>query len=53
MNYILTELCDYANMMKQLSPKYDKYPRNLLTTHRIACRNYNFEKFSKKDDDDE
>ena len=41
MNYLLTELCDYANMMKQLSPKYDKYPRNLLTTHRIACRNYN------------
>ena len=41
MHYLLNELWDYANMMNQLSPKYDKYPRNLLTTHRIACRNYN------------
>lgn len=41
MSYLLGELYDYANMMKQLSPKYDKYPKNLLTTHRIACRNYN------------
>ncbi len=28
-------------MMKTISPKYDKFPRNFLTTHRIACRNYN------------
>ena len=41
MNYLLRELCDYANMMRQLSDKYDKYPRNFLTTHTIACRNYN------------
>lgn len=41
MNYLICELYDYANMMRQLSPKYDKYPRNFLTTHKIACRNYN------------
>lgn len=41
MKYLLSELYDYANMMRQLSHKYDKYPRNLLTTHKIACRNYN------------
>lgn len=28
-------------MMSQLSIKYNKYPRNFLTTHKIACRNYN------------
>lgn len=28
-------------MMSAISPKYDKYPRNLLTTHQIAIRNYN------------
>ncbi len=39
--YLVRELYDYANMMRQLSHKYDKYPRNLLTTHQIACRNYN------------
>ena len=26
--------------MKQISPKFDKYPRHFLTTHKIACRNY-------------
>lgn len=41
MSYLIRELYDYANMMRQLSIKYDKYPRNFLTTHRIACRNYN------------
>lgn len=41
MSYLIKELYDYANMMRQLSPKYDKYPRNFLTTHKIACRNYN------------
>ena len=40
MNYLLSELYDYANMMRQLSNRYDKYPRNFLTTHNIACRNY-------------
>lgn len=38
---IIKELYDYARMMKQISHKFDKYPRNFLTTHRIACRNYN------------
>lgn len=38
---ILGEVYDYANMMKQISNKFDKYPRHFLTTHRIACRNYN------------
>lgn len=28
-------------VMSQLSLKFDKYPRHLLTTHKIACRNYN------------
>ena len=39
--HIMRELYDYANMMKAISPKFDKYPRNFLTTHKIACRNYN------------
>lgn len=38
---IMRELYDYANMMKAISPKFDKYPRHFLTTHKIACRNYN------------
>lgn len=37
---ILTEIYDYSVMMQKISPKYDKYPRHFLTTHRIACRNY-------------
>ena len=41
MDFLIRELYDYANMMSQLSPKYDKYPRHFLTTHKIACRNYN------------
>ena len=41
MNFLIKELYDYAKMMHQLSPKYDKYPRNFLTTHTIASRNYN------------
>lgn len=41
MSYLLSELYDYAKMMKEISPKFDKYPRHLLTTHKIACRNYN------------
>ena len=40
MNFLLRELLDYASMMKQISPKFDKYPRHFLTTHKIACRNY-------------
>lgn len=41
LNDVLSELLDYCNMMSAISPKYDKYPRNFLTTHRIASRNYN------------
>ena len=40
MHFLMRELYDYAKMMRQLSPKYDKYPRNFLTTHTIASRNY-------------
>lgn len=39
--YLMQEIYDYARMMKTISPKFDKYPRNFLTTHKIACRNYN------------
>ena len=39
--FALREIYDYASMMKQLSNKFDKYPRHFLTTHKIACRNYN------------
>lgn len=38
---LLSELYDYASMMKEISNKFDKYPRHFLTTHKIACRNYN------------
>lgn len=37
---IMTEVRDYARMMSRISPKYDKFPRNFLTTHKIASRNY-------------
>ena len=37
---ICRELYDYARMMSEISPKFDKYPKNFLTTHRIANRNY-------------
>lgn len=38
--YVIDELYDYAVMMKKISTKFDKYPRNFLTSHRIASRNY-------------
>lgn len=41
MCYLIRELVDYARMMSMISNKFDKYPRNFLTTHQIACRNYN------------
>ena len=41
MEYIMRELHDYCNMMHKISPKFDKYPRHFLTTHKIAARNYN------------
>lgn len=34
------ELEDYARMMNSITDKYEKFPRNFLTTHRIATRNY-------------
>lgn len=51
MDYLLKELLDYASMMKRISPKFDKYPRHFLTTHKIACRNYNRlkEQFDEED----
>ena len=38
---IVREIGDYANMMHQISEKYEKYPRYFLSTHKIAVRNYN------------
>ena len=40
-NYLLRELLDYVYMMTAISNKFEKYPKNFLTTHRISCRNYN------------
>ena len=40
-NGIPREIGDYANMMRQISAKYEKYPRYFLSTHKIAARNYN------------
>ena len=33
-------LSDYARMMSQISNKYEKYPKHLLTSHQIAIRTY-------------
>lgn len=41
MDHLMGELHDYVSMMRRISPKFDKYQRHFLTTHRIACRNYN------------
>ena len=38
---VIVNLYDYVRMMSYISNKYDKYPRNLLTSHQIAIRNYN------------
>jgi len=40
-NHLMQELLDYVRMMKEISNKFDKYPRHFLTTHKIAIRNYN------------
>lgn len=40
-NFLMRELYDYVSMMSKISNKFDKYPRHFLTTHQIACRNYN------------
>lgn len=51
MNFLLTEIYDYASMMSKISQKFDKYPRHFLTTHKIATRNYNRlkEEFDEKE----
>lgn len=51
MQFLLTEIYDYASMMSKISPKFDKYPRHFLTTHKIAVRNYNRlkEEFDEKE----
>lgn len=41
MRHLIKEFYDYVTMMSVISKKYDKYPRHFLTTHTIACRNYN------------
>lgn len=39
---VLEELVDYNRMQTEMSMhKYEKYPKNFLTTHTITCRNYN------------
>lgn len=39
---LLDELVDYNRMQSEMSiHKYEKYPKNFLTTHTITCRNYN------------
>lgn len=40
-NDVINEFYDYVHMSNKLSPKYERYPRNLLTTHAITVRNYN------------
>lgn len=47
---VMDNLFDYVKMMAELSDKYDKYPRNLLTSHQIATRNYN--RFNVKFDEE-
>lgn len=39
-NNIVREIGDYANMMHNISEKFEKYPRYFLSTHKIAARNY-------------
>ena len=48
---VVGELLDYCNMMSKISPKYEKYPKNFLTTHKIATRNYSrlIQKFIEED----
>lgn len=41
---------NYARMMRTISGKFDKYPRNFLTTHKIASRNY--DRFKKEFNED-
>lgn len=47
----LRELTDYIVMMEEISPRFEKYPKHFLTTHKIACRNYNRLKQQFKEND--
>lgn len=38
---VISELYDYVRMVSKISNKYEKYPKNFLTTHKITARNYN------------
>lgn len=57
---LVQELVDYNSMQSSMSNyKYEKYPKNFLTTHTITCRNYNrlkldvpVEKFEERVDTD-
>ena len=35
------EIKDYARMARAMSHKFEKYPKNFLTVHKITSRNYN------------
>ena len=37
---IMVDYYDYVRMMSEISTKYTRYPRNFLTAHCIASRNY-------------
>lgn len=39
--HMLRDFSDTVEMSARISPHYDKYPRNLATTHLIVIRNYN------------
>lgn len=38
---LCNEFYDYVKMSSKISPKFEKYPRYFLSTHKITCRNYN------------
>lgn len=40
-HHVLGELKDYARMARAMSHKFEKYPKNFLTVHKITSRNYN------------
>lgn len=40
-SWVFRELVDYCNMMSSISDKFERYPKNFLTTFKIATRNYN------------
>lgn len=46
---MLRDFEDTINMSSRISTRYDKYPRNLATTHMIVIRNYN--RFKEKYDE--